>query len=302
MHVEEAAVDDGAVVSVPVADVTIEAMTHSSSHAPSLAIAVLLNSYKSPFITQIRQSYVRTITAVSPYSRLTFFYPAEKDEFPNPEDFDLIVVGGSNVDPRKPHGWIKRVHQFVLDVTRDYPSKRICGICWGHQTISLVFGGEVVDMDCPEVGPVKLGNTGTKETDIGRKLGVTEVPLTTHGQRFFRPEGVRSEKALRVQQHHRREVSVKPAGFVGLSEDNQCFINELGTILTFQGHSEKDAETAKLRIHDIERWFRLNVRDQNVVNEVLRRMELEHDGDVIWRRVLEWAAELDGVIESPCKI
>lgn len=123
----------------------------SPPHAPPLRIAILLNSYKSPFITQIRQSYVRTITAVSPRSRLTFFYPAEKDEFPDPADFDLIVVGGSNVDPRKSHEWIRKVHHFVLGVTKDFPDKKLCGICWGHQTISRIFGGVVVDMEYPEV-------------------------------------------------------------------------------------------------------------------------------------------------------
>lgn len=112
---------------------------------------MLLNSYRSPFITQIRQSYVKTITAVSPGSRLTFFYPAERNEFPDPEHCDLIVVGGSNVDPRKNHAWIRRVHRFVRAVLRDHPDKKLCGICWGHQTISRIFGGEVVDMDYPEV-------------------------------------------------------------------------------------------------------------------------------------------------------
>ncbi|KAB5515531.1 class I glutamine amidotransferase-like protein [Coniochaeta sp. 2T2.1] len=250
--------------------------------APALRIAVLLNSYKSPFIAQLRQSYVRTIGAVSPRSRLTFFYPAEKDEFPNPADFDLIVLGGSNVDPRKNHEWIKRVHQFVLKVIRDFPDKKLCGICWGHQTISRIFGGELVDMDYPEIG-------------------VTEVKLTAEGQRFFSSGGKGRTKFLRLQQHHRREVSKMPAGFISLSEDNQCFINERRTILTLQGHPEKDAETAKLRIHDIERWFQLNIRDQTVVAEVMSRMELEDDGAIVWKRILEWAAEtepLDGQLAA----
>lgn len=120
---------------------------------------------------------------------------------------------------------------------------------------------------------------------------MTEVKLTPHGQRFFAPSAQGRTKALRLQQHHRREVAVRPAGFVALSEDNQCLLNDAGTILTFQGHPEKDAETAKLRIHDVERWFQLNVRDPAVVSEMFRRMELEDDGPAIWRRILDWAVE-----------
>lgn len=122
-----------------------------SQPAPPLDIAILLNSYRSPVIEEVRQSYVRTIGAISPKSRLSFFYPVERDELPDPEDFDLIVLGGSNVDPRNSHQTILHVHQFVRKLTTDYPHKKLCGICWGHQTISLVFGGEVVDMVIPEV-------------------------------------------------------------------------------------------------------------------------------------------------------
>lgn len=120
---------------------------------------------------------------------------------------------------------------------------------------------------------------------------MTEVKLTAHGQEFFTTAATGRSKVLRLQQHHRREVSVKPAGFISLSEANHCFINKKGTILTFQGHPEKDAETAKLRTKDIERWFQLNIRDQAVVSEVLRRMELEDDGANVWRRILEWVVE-----------
>lgn len=127
------------------------------------------------------------------------------------------------------------------------------------------------------------------------QLGVTEVKLTPDGQRFFLPGAKGRTKFLRLQQHHRREVSRMPSGFISLLEDNQCFINERGTILTFQGHPEKDSETAKLRIHDIERWFQLNIQDQSVVSEFMSRMELEDDGASIWRQVLEWAAETQSI-------
>lgn len=116
-----------------------------------LNIAILLNSWRSRFIEAIRDSYIRTIGAVSPDSKLHFFYPVEKDDFPDPDEFDLIIIGGSNVDPRQNWPWMLRMHAFILRLVKDYPRKKICGICWGHQTIARLFGGDIVDMETPEV-------------------------------------------------------------------------------------------------------------------------------------------------------
>ncbi|KAL1861583.1 hypothetical protein VTK73DRAFT_7043 [Phialemonium thermophilum] len=152
----------------------------------------------------------------------------------------------------------------------------MCGICWGHQTIALVFGGEVVDMAMPE-------------------LGVTEVTLTAAGERFFKPQqealttcATSPPTTLRVQQHHRREVSVAPPEFVHLAADNQIFLSPNNNILTIQSHPEKDAQTAKLRIGDVRRWFPEGVGTED---EVIKRMELPHDGLAIWERILRWALE-----------
>ncbi|KAK5659610.1 hypothetical protein OQA88_814 [Cercophora sp. LCS_1] len=125
-----------------------------------LAIAILLNSYKSPHIHTIRDSYTRTLHSVDPTLSLTFFYPADHPftPLPDPSLFDLIIIGGGNADPRKTHPWILRVHAFILETIATYPLKKMVGICWGHQTISLLFGAEIVDMATPEANgcsPVK---------------------------------------------------------------------------------------------------------------------------------------------------
>jgi hypothetical protein len=154
--------------------------SRASPASSPLRIAILLNSYRSPFISQIRDSYIRCIGAVTTAHDnnnndknhaavpplLSFFYPAEQaDDFPDPAAFDLIVVGGSNADPRKRHPWILRVHQFILDVVAHHPRKKICGICWGHQTISLLFGAEIVDMETPEVcSGLHISSTGEERT------------------------------------------------------------------------------------------------------------------------------------------
>lgn len=72
---------------------------------------------------------------------------------------------------------------------------------------------------------------------------------------------------------------------------NECLVNRANTILTFQGHPEKDAETAKLRVWDAERWLGVDCADANAVGALERRMEARDDGMVVWERVLTWATE-----------
>ncbi|KAI1505469.1 class I glutamine amidotransferase-like protein [Biscogniauxia marginata] len=255
-----------------------------------LRIAILLNSYRSRLLPAIRASYERTIGAVAPpgSAQLTFYEPANnRGEFPDPARFDLIVLGGSNVDPRKSHPWILDVHDFlrrVVDADAEAPQgerkkkKKILGICWGHQTIARVFGGAVVDAASPE-------------------MGVATVSLTEKGREFFPAAAVQG--SFRLQQHHRREVATAAPGFEALARGNQCLLSADGTVLTFQGHPEKDAETARLRIHDALRWFGTDALDEKAWAHFEELISMEHDGSMVWRRILEWARE--GEEEPPAK-
>ncbi|KAH8673544.1 class I glutamine amidotransferase-like protein [Xylariales sp. PMI_506] len=245
---------------------------HTAPVADPMSIAILLNSYKSHILPAIRASYVRTIGAVAPDARLSFFEPANKNELPDPALFDLIVLGGANVDPRTSHPWILRIHDFLRHMVSHHPRKKVVGICWGHQTIARVFGGELADMDVPE-------------------MGVTSINLTDAGKNFFphaSPSGV-----LRIQQHHRREVAAAGKDFLQLAQGNQILINESNTILTFQGHPEKDAQTARLRMNDAIRWFGFDALDEKAWAKLEERLVMEHEGAAIWDRIFKWVRESD---------
>ncbi|KAI0480496.1 class I glutamine amidotransferase-like protein [Xylariaceae sp. FL0804] len=236
-----------------------------------LRIAILLNSYNSRFLPAIQASYEGTIGAASPEARLTFFEPANRrGDFPNPACFDLIVFGGSNVDPRKSHPFIVEIHAFLRNLVDKWPQKKILGICWGHQTISRVFGGTLAESAHPEVG-------------------VATVDLTDRGREFFPSAAFRG--SFRLQQHHRREVGVAAPGFYHLAQGNQCFLNTDNTILTFQGHPEKDSTTARLRMHDSLRWYGFDSLDEKAWTRLGRLMDMEHDGEMVWRRILQWVRE-----------
>jgi hypothetical protein len=118
---------------------------------------------------------------------------------------------------------------------------------------------------------------------------VTEAKLTPAGRRFFPSRGL--EGTLRLQQHHRRAVGKAPQGFTELVAGNQGFLSHDNTILTLQGHPEKDAQCAKLRIHDATRWYGIDVDDHAARAAILRSMELPHHGAEVWERILRWARE-----------
>ncbi|KAI1310876.1 class I glutamine amidotransferase-like protein [Xylaria venustula] len=235
-------------------------------------IAILLNSYRSRLLPAIRGSYRRTIGTVAPHAQLAFYEPANRPgEFPNPDYFDLVVLGGSNIDPRNRYPWILEVHEFVRRMVRDYPHKKLLGICWGHQTISNVFGGKLVDAAVPE-------------------MGVASVELTPRGRDFFYEAAMTG--SFKLQQHHRREVAVAPYGFTPLAHGNQCFLSESNSVLTFQGHPEKDAETARLRLHDSIPWFGFDaISDETAWAHLVMLIDTPHDGEMVWRRIFEWVRE-----------
>ena len=143
---------------------------------------------------------------------------------------------------------------------------------------------------------------------------MTESKLTPSGQRFFHPrdpayqhhhhsrhsvKGLPDDgtsSLIRLQQHHRREVRSPPKGFHELIAGRQAFLSHDNAILTFQGHPEKDARTAKLRVRDAARWYGTDAADQRAMSELVLRMEVEHDGHEIWRRILMWVGESQGAV------
>lgn len=105
------------------------------------------------------------------------------DSIPDLNAFDLLVVMGGPMDvwDVELHPWLiaekAAIRRWVLELKRPY-----LGICFGHQLLADVLGGEVTLMKTPEIGvvPIRLTQSGLEDPVLVGIPEATEV-LTWHG-------------------------------------------------------------------------------------------------------------------------
>lgn len=162
--------------------------------------------------------------------------------------------------------WQLKMQHFLRTTVDKYPKQKIVGICWGHQTIAVTFGGVVSSMPNAE-------------------LGVTPLTLTEAGQKMF---PFANGGVLNMHEYHRREITTSARGFRELAVGSQSFVNEANTIMTFQGHPEMTESVAKSMFANVPSYMGVSEEEKGAIEE---RMELPHDGMGIWKRILEWVKE-----------
>ena len=110
----------------------------------ALKIAILVNHPPTAhFHSEIQQGFTDSFTEIAPTAQLQFFDPYAKQEYPDPSNFDLIILSGGKADASASDPWILKMLDFVRSTVRDSPATKILGICWGHQALIRALGGEV---------------------------------------------------------------------------------------------------------------------------------------------------------------
>lgn len=126
-------------------------MTTTLPGSTPLRIAILVNiSPASPYEAGIKSSFVDAFNVLAPHAKVDFYDPVIKGEYPDPRQYELIVLsGGENV--LSGEAWVDGVLSFVKTARAQAPATKLLGICWGHQAICIAHGGVVKNM---EGGPV----------------------------------------------------------------------------------------------------------------------------------------------------
>ncbi|EPE29118.1 Class I glutamine amidotransferase-like protein [Glarea lozoyensis ATCC 20868] len=241
---------------------------------PPFKAAILMNAVpaeSTPLLDDaFKTTFATCITQASPDAQVDSFDPIEAQVYPEAGEYDLIVLSGGTADAMaKDITWILKLQDFLRTTVERCPSQKIVGICWGHQTINIAFGGTVGDSDHAEIG-------------------VYPVTLTPNGQTFF-TTSLPSETHYNIHQFHEREVKTRGKGFIALAENNQCFVNAANTILTLQGHPEMSVELSKMLLEDVPKYLDVEEVERKALED---RVEREHDGMAIWKRIVRWTGEV----------
>jgi len=156
-----------------------------------------------------------------------------KDEYPNLDDYDGIVITGSSASAYERIPWIEKLVAFMSSAIKSYPHINVIAICFGHQIVARALGGECTF------------NGGQWEA------GVYEIELNQTGKELF------GANTVNIQQMHRDHVPTIPSSYNGsgiellgstISTPNQGFVLYRPTreesqkrsiqIFSVQGHPE----------------------------------------------------------------
>ncbi|MCO8242739.1 MULTISPECIES: type 1 glutamine amidotransferase [unclassified Haladaptatus] len=147
-------------------------------------------------------------------------FDATERHLPDSFDFDAAVISGSRASVYWDEDWISPLKSWVDDAIET--GMPMLGICYGHQLLADVLGGDVRDMGEYEIGYRIVEHTG--ESVLFEGIDREFTAFTTHSD----------------------EVAELPPGATSIAENeysNHGF--RKGDVFGLQFHPEYDTDTAE---------------------------------------------------------
>jgi GMP synthase-like glutamine amidotransferase len=160
------------------------------------------------------------------------FYNVYEKHFPSAKQInrcDVVVLTGSRFDAHGTEDWIRDLRQMCLYTV--CAGKKLLGICFGHQLIARVFGGD---------------SGRAKQWEVGcRRLSMTPAFYTLLDELELKEF---EETKFAIYESHQDQVKVLPGCAELLASSPKCPIEmyRIGcNVLCLQGHPEWEHTFAK---------------------------------------------------------
>lgn len=171
---------------------------------------------------------------------------------PNVEEFDGFIVSGSKHGVYEDHPWLTPLFSSIQQIFES--GKKLVGICFGHQAISMALGGQVAKSD--------------------KGWGIGHYQNTWH-------QSQSNEQALTLLSFHQDQVETLPQGFDVLAGSEFCpfYVTQYqNQVLTTQGHPEMSVDYILAIVSLFEEKVGLSVANQ------CRQSIIEQDDTLSFRR------------------
>ncbi|KAI9928363.1 hypothetical protein ASPWEDRAFT_38807 [Aspergillus wentii DTO 134E9] len=222
---------------------------------------VKYGGYRGVFATLLKESATALgqPEKLNPESGLdiTGWDVVDKQEYPDLEDVDALLLTGSKHDSFDDQPWILKLVEYTKKAIK-HNRVRVLGICFGHQIIGRAL------------------NANVGRSNDGWEIAVCDMDLTEQGKKIF------GKDKLRIQQMHQDIVHEYPPNVVPLGFSPKCAVQGMyspGHFITVQGHPEfrEDIITEIITIR-AER----GVWSPEEAQDALIRGKTEHDGVYIF--------------------
>lgn len=240
----------------------------------SLHICVLEADVIHPGLVERYKGYgemFRQLLARQPLDVEVSVYNVMQGQYPQDDRrFDAYLISGSKADSFSSEPWVERLKTYVLKLYQR--GEKLLGICFGHQLLALVLGGDV------------------RRASKGWGVGVHRYRLLEKPQ-WMSPR--LDELSLLIS--HQDQVTRLPANATLIASSDFCpfAVYQVGDrVLCFQGHPEFVPEYSRALLDN-----RRQALGEEVYQQAVATLEQPHQGDIAAEWLMRFVAQ-DSALES----